>query len=428
MNKQVARIESLIKSCKINEYKIICKNTETCELYYVLNKLETARKVNTEDITVTIYKNFEGYKGSSVFTVSQAYTDEEIKEKIVEAFSRCEYVKNDYFDMPQKSEVNTSKFKSEMEYEDLNDIANNVARAIFKADEFREGWINSTEIFVNRYNNEFLNSNGVHVTYPQMKLMIEVIPTWSGEKEEVELYFSKSSRKIDYEKITNNVQEKLEDAKNRSVAKKLENVKTCKVILGAEEVKTIVRMFATHLAYSTQYRQMSKFKVGDAIQSGDECDKLTVVCTPFLEDSSLSSPIDSLGTVLKDITLIKDGIAENLYGDAMFGYYLKVDKPTGDYNNFKVSGGSKSLAEMKNNEYLECINFSSFQLDIFNGYFGGEVRLGMYFDGKDLTPVTGFSVTGNIYEDINKMRFSVEEESLEGYQGPKYLEVIMSIN
>ena len=35
--------------------------------------------------------------------------------------------------------------------------------------------------------------------------MLEIIPTWSGEKEEVELYFTSQSSKVKYEKIFNEV-------------------------------------------------------------------------------------------------------------------------------------------------------------------------------------------------------------------------------
>ena len=427
INKEVQRIENLIKSCNVVDYKINYKNTSSCELYYVLNKLETAREVNVEEINVTIYKDFDGFKGSSVFTISPGYSDEEIKERINNAYERCSYVKNKHFNLPEKEAIDLSSFKSDFD-EDLNTVATNIAKQIFKADVYREGWINSTEIFVSKITNEFLSSKGVNVCYPMTKVMLEIIPTWSGEKEEVELYFTSQSSKVKYEKIFNEVNNILENAKNRSEAVKLENVKTCKVILGQDEVRSAIKEFTGHLAYSSKFRHMSKYNVGDLIQQGDECDKLTVIAVPYLENSTLSSPIDSLGTVLKETVLIEDGKAVNMYGDAQSGQYLGVEKPIGAFRNVLVKPGSKTYAEMTSEPYLECLYFSSFQMDSFTGYYGGEVRLGMYFDGVKKVPVTGFSISGNIYEDINKMRFSKEKASIEGYEGPKYLEVTMSIN
>ena len=427
INKEILRIENLIKSCNVKDYKINYKNTSSCELYYVLNKLETAREVNVEEIYVTIYKDFDGFKGSSVFTISPSYSDDEVKVKINNAYDRCGYVKNQYFELPEKEAVDLSLFKFDFE-EDLNTIATNIAKQIFKADVYREGWINSTEIFVSKITNEFLSSKGVNVKYPMTKVVLEIIPTWSGDKEEVELYFTSQSCKVDYEKIFNDVNNLLLNAKNRSKAGELQNVKSCKVILGEDEVRSVVREFTNQLSYEMQFRRMSKFKVNDNIQTGDECDKLNVIATPYLDNSTFSSPIDSLGTVLKDTVLIDNGIVVNLYGDAQSGYYLGIKKPTGGFRNVKVNTGSKSYSEMTSEPYLECLYFSSFQMDSFTGYYGGEVRLGIYFDGNKKIPVSGFSISGNIYEDINKMKFSKEKTSIDGYEGPKYLEVLMSIN
>ena len=111
INKEILRIENLIKSCNVKDYKINYKNTSSCELYYVLNKLETAREVNVEEIYVTIYKDFDGFKGSSVFTISPSYSDDEVKVKINNAYDRCGYVKNQYFELPEKEAVDLSLFK-----------------------------------------------------------------------------------------------------------------------------------------------------------------------------------------------------------------------------------------------------------------------------------------------------------------------------
>lgn len=88
-----------------------------------------------------------------------------------------------------------------------------------------------------------------------------------------------------------------------------------------------------------------------------------------------------------------------------------------------------SYDEMKKEPHILCVYFSSPQLDNYSGYYGGEVRLGFYFDGQKYTPVTGFSISGNIHKDKNKFRFSKEIETNRGYRGPKYIYVKdMTIN
>ena len=61
-------------------------------------------------------------------------------------------------------------------------------------------------------------------------------------------------------------------------------------------------------------------------------------------------------------------------------------------------------------------------MDKFSGFFGGEVRLGIYFDGEKTYPVTGFSISGNMNEKKGQLVFSKEEISTpSGYEGPKYI-------
>ena len=61
-------------------------------------------------------------------------------------------------------------------------------------------------------------------------------------------------------------------------------------------------------------------------------------------------------------------------------------------------------------------------MDSFSGFFGGEVRLGIYFDGEKTYPVTGFSISGNINEKKCELTLSKEQISTSsGYEGPKYI-------
>ena len=60
--------------------------------------------------------------------------------------------------------------------------------------------------------------------------------------------------------------------------------------------------------------------------------------------------------------------------------------------------------ELVKEPYLEILGFSAFQLDSFSGFYGGEVRLALYFDGKKLTPVSGFSISGNLFDDFKNMK------------------------
>ena len=77
---------------------------------------------------------------------------------------------------------------------------------------------------------------------------------------------------------------------------------------------------------------------------------------------------------------------------------------------------------MKKEPYVECVKFSAFQVDKMSGFFGGEVRLGYYFDGEKTIPVTGFAISGNLHNLKGSLVLSKEVETMNGFKGPKAIE------
>ena len=68
--------------------------------------------------------------------------------------------------------------------------------------------------------------------------------------------------------------------------------------------------------------------------------------------------------------------------------------------------------------YLEVLSMSGLQVDLFNDYIGGEVRLAYYCDGETITPVTGISITGSLKQVLSSIRLSSETAVADDYSGP----------
>ena len=49
---------------------------------------------------------------------------------------------------------------------------------------------------------------------------------------------------------------------------------------------------------------------------------------------------------------------------------------------------------------------SGLQVDLYTDYIGGEIRLALYFDGKDIRPVTGISFSARLGETLSHLRLS----------------------
>nr|MCR4855474.1 hypothetical protein [Erysipelotrichaceae bacterium] len=328
--------------------------------------------------------------------------------------SKAKAAKNPYYPLTEKTE-NLKDVNSDRK--DLNEIATKAAKAVFKADVYKNGWINSTEIFVSKLREEFINSNGVDHISDRFRIEIECIPTWSNRKEEFELYKFYESNRIDYRQITAEIDEILNLAKARSNARTLKDVKVpedLNVLVKNDMLELLVENFAMDLNYRSIFMHDNHYNKGDLISNN----RFDLTMKPVIAGCAASRRFDSHGTVLRSVNLIKDGVAKNTFGDIQFGYYNNEKKISG---NLPVAQVKAEGIDYRKEPHLIIENFSAPQLEPDSGYWGGEVRLARYFDGKKYVPLTGFSISGNIYDDIKDVKFSKEENITARYKGPKYM-------
>ena len=398
---------------KIDGYEITITEKDSRELFYVLEHLEINRAVKTNTTAVEVYTIDKKGTGSSLVTVTAADNSKTLAKKINAAISKAKAAKNNYYPLANKTENIVDKNEVK---ENLNDIASNIAKAVLSADVYEEGWINSTEIFVSKYTKEFINSNGVKHKENSFKIEVECIPTWSNKKEEFELYKFYESNKIDYKQITLEINEILNLAKDRSVAKKIKDVKIPKdvrVLVKNDMLDELVSNLCSDLSYRELFMHQNHYKIGDVISNN----KFDLTMKAEINGCANSKKFDNHGVVLSTKKIIDKGVAKNNFGDIQFGHYLGVKDITGvlPVCELKADG-----VEYKNQKHLIIETFSAPQLEENSGYWGGEVRLARYFDGKKYIPLTDFSISGNIYEDLKNVEFSKEKSTAASYKGPKY--------
>ena len=410
-----SEILSCLKANKnISAYELSILDKDSRELFYVLDHLEINRAVKVETISIKVYVNDKKSTGTSSVVVTAADDAKSLSAKLSKAVSRAKAAKNPYYPLAEKKENLKDLAKTK---KDLNEVATKVAKAVFKANVYKNGWINSTEIFVSNFKEEFINSNGVDHVSESFKIEIECIPTWSNKKEEFELYKFYESNKTDYKKISEEIDEILNLAKARSAAKTLKDVKMpedVKVLVKNDMLESIVRNFAGDLNYRSSFMHDNHYNKGDKLSDT----KFDLTMKGQIAGCSASRRFDSHGTALGSVKLISEGVVKNTYGDVQFGYYNKEAKITG---NLPLAQIKAEGTDYKHKPHLIIENFSSPQLESDSGYWGGEVRLARYYDGKKYIPLTGFSISGNIYEDIKNVEFSKEETTTSRYKGPKYM-------
>lgn len=408
--------ELLGRNAQVSDYKINIRQKESFELFYVKGKLETARCTDTCDRQVTVYVDHDGYKGDSTFFVYPSDGEKQIEAKIATAVQNAQLINNQPYTLPG-NETGEYQLDSNLNTEDMPALADKIAQTVFKANTVENGSLNSVEVFINRYTHTVTNSRGLHKTQHRYDAMVEAIPTFNGPQQSVELYEQYNFGSLDAALLTAEIAGKMQEVEARCKAVKPEQPLDCKVVLHKQDIAELFWSIAGDLNYSTVYSHSNLFHKGDKLQKEPSGDSITIRMKGRAEGNINSSCFDGDGLSLNDITLVEQGIVENYYGSNRFGQYLG-EQPTGMLGCLCVESGTAKPADLEGQPWLEVVSMSGLQVDFFNDYIGGEIRLAYYHDGNELRPVTGISISGKLNEVLNQIALSEEITIQDGYSGP----------
>ncbi len=411
-------IEQLQGNSRVSEYKINLHRKETAELFFVKGKLETVRCTDTCDKEVTVYVRHDGFMGDAKFFVYPSTTQAQLKDLIEEAVEKALLIQNPVYELPA-GESGSYEVASNFAGFDRMDLAMQVSQAVFAAGTLENTSLNSVEVFVNRHTETVRNSRGVDKTQVRFDAMLETIPTYNGEKESVELYHQYNFSALDLPAISGEITRKLQEVKDRSQAVTPKDVPLCKVILQELEVSELFRSIASDLNYAAVYSHSNLFKKGDEIQKDPAGDRIGITMAGSVDGCVRSAMFDSDGLSLGKLRIVQDGKAVAYYGSNRFGQYL-AETPTGELRCLLADCGSLGNEDLETGPYLKVVSMSGLQVDFYNDYIGGEVRLAYYHDGEICRPVTGISISGKLSQVLSSVRFSKETTTYGSYCGPRF--------
>lgn len=417
MNNRIELLKKLLEENKtVSDYRINRTGRTSSELFFVHRNLETSRATDVCDMNVTVYVDHDGKKGESSFAVYESMTETDLRLKIAEAAERAKLVFNEPYEIPcgEKTEREVpSNFKN---YEP-KELAAKIAEAAFKADNYENGSINALEVFVNKFEITVVNSKGVDVTEVKYNAMVEAIPTWNENGESVELYEAYRFTEFDADEITAEIDEKMKEVRDRKHAVKPAKKIEADVVLNVKEAGELFSELANDLTFASVYSHYNLHKIGDDLQNGDG-DKITLEMKGAMKGSEYSAAFDADGVSLTDKKIISGGKVEGYFGTNRFASYLG-EKPTGNLQCVSVEKGSLTDKELGEKPCLECVSLSGLQIDLYNDYIGGEIRLAYYRHDGVAEPVTGISMSGKLSEVLAEIRLS-DKTKVRGYYGGPY--------
>ena len=252
--------------------------------------------------------------------------------------------------------------------------------------------------------------------------MVEAIPTYTDKGESVEIYEVYHFTDFDKDAVTKEIRQRMQDVKARAQAKKPSTPIKANVIFRPYEIATLIGEIASDINYASVYSHANLFGIGDDLQKGGTGDKLNLTMRSTIKGCSRSEFFDSDGTKLVDTKIIDNGVIAGYFGSRRFGEYLKATLISGDLTCMELGKGTLDESDLKK-PYIECAFMSALQVDLYNDYIGGEIRLAYYFDGKTVRPITGITMSAKLSEVLKDMKLSktVGTGGTNDYFGPDKL-------
>jgi len=406
----------LAEHSRVSDYKINIHKKSSFELFFVKGKLETVRRTDTCDKEVTVYVDHDGFKGDAQFRVYPSTTEEQLSQLLDEAVEKALLINNKPYTLPS-SQQGSFRVESNFSEYDPAELASVIAKTVFDANTIENASLNSVEIFINKHTERICNSRGLDKTQEKYTAMVEAIPTYNGQDQSVELYEQYNFNALDTDTLHREIAEKMAEVQARYRAVTPDFPLDCPVVLNKQELAQLFMNIAYDLNYSSVYSHANLFKKGGLIQSERTGDPIGITMAGEAAGSVRSAKFDADGLSLGNIRIVEDGKAVNYFGANRFGQYLG-EEPTGNLGCICVDCGSLAEADFREGKHLEIISMSGLQVDFYNDYIGGEIRLAYLHDGSNTLPVTGISISGKLGHVLNNIRLSNRIVTFNNYSGP----------
>lgn len=415
-NTMLARIQDALKAEGIAVWRIRETSEETAELFFVRRALDQRRIKDIREYEVTVFRDGENEKGERTrgctsVTLDASMTDEQLAEALRGAYFASQFAANPFYALPDAVQAELVEKTGELAERPLAESAGRMAEALFAADVHEDAFLNSAELFVSRVNRRILSSEGTDVSYTDASVKGEFV-VQCREPEDVEMHNTYAYGELDADALREKVAQALSFVRDRARAVRVLKSGTYDLVLSGNAVPTVLSYYEERSDASMLYAKYSGWKCGDSVQGeAVEGEKLNLTLCATV-------PYDGEGIPMQDLPLVKDGVLESVHGGNRFCRYLGV-RPTGSFSKLRCGNGSVSFEELKKAPCLWAVTFSDFQMDAFSGHFGGEIRLA-YLIGEDgsVTPVTGGSVNGSLFEAQKKLQFSTDRYETARYEGP----------
>ncbi len=288
--------------------------------------------------------------------------------------------------------------------------------------------LSGAELFLTSYEEELVNSRGASASATSTRVLMEITLLARGTQDETEYFRQSEARRVADLGLAETVRVGAQLARDKLRAA-APRTRLGPVVIAGEALNQMMAGAVTGApgAYIFQtsaraaYEHLSRFELGGSVYGDVEPvgDRLTLRANARLPYGVSSYRWDSDGLPAQDLLVVEGGVLRARPASLRYAQYLGIPA-TGRPGAAQMTPGAATRASLLDGDepVLEVLDFSSPNVEALSGDFGMEIRVAYETGPGGRRPITGGSVTGNLFEAMANARFSSETVAFAQFVGP----------
>jgi predicted Zn-dependent protease len=418
--------DALSRHPQIHDWTARRQRGHSVQIYLVGGAVENVRHVEREAYEVEIFNDHQAAgtpsRGSATLPLSRGDL-EQLDSLLDDGALMASLVHNPPWSLPDDGELPNVELADpalatpDAALQAARDTAEQIRELVAPQQE-RGVRLSSAELYFHLVEEELENSRGLRATATGTRVMFELTLLARGADAESEYFATGEVRRLGDLELDRTIRDGAQLARDKLRAE-MPATRTGPVVvsdnalaqmLGGTAVNSTGALL-TQASASTAYSKLSRLEVGSPIHGDGEVagDLITLRSNARLPFGVASYRFDADGVGAQDVLVVQDGILRARPASQRYGQYLQLPV-TGRPGMMDLARGSMSMDELLDGDEAVChvLAFSAPNVDVITGDFGMEIRIGYERGPAGSRPLSGASVTGNLFDALGDVRLSSE--------------------
>ncbi|MFQ5509603.1 MAG: metallopeptidase TldD-related protein [Leptospirillia bacterium] len=412
--------EALDDSPQVAAWSVVQQHGKSHQRYRTFRRVDAERTAEFRTVNCTVFtegtKDGKAVMGEASFTLT-GDTLASPHASIKRAAKRATLVANPPYTLPGPAVSPELRLADPQATEDPWGLISDVEAEIDAA-AGADTPLCHAEIFCDRKAVTVMNSEGFTGRYNATELFLEFVLLAENGMNSVEVQGIRRARRLLELAAGEAVAHHARWAADRLKAV-LPPTGVMPVVFGGDSLDSLFDTFAAHTGAKACYEGWSRLDKGGPIIKDCIGEPVSIMLDPHLPWRLTSRPFDSEGLVTRPVRLVTEGRVSERSAAKRHADYLGLTA-TGTHGSLVVGAGTTSMDTMfDDGPVLHALRFSTFHPNPVTGAFSGELRTAyLHQPDGSITPISGGSVSGNVWSAFANARLSDRTCVRATYEGP----------